>query len=161
MSHISDLVDFCCRGIENFTNRFDIKKWITGFIVVHNETNASLKFVVSTTANYKVISDTDMNANAQINASGLSIGGGLHIIYEDAKYKELAQIFHVQKGGKQTISLYEKHACMTILANSPDSPLFAISNNATVIIGRRYYIKQTDFEKFTNVGVRDSRIYSA
>jgi len=146
MSHISDSID-SIRGIERFENRFDFKKWFTGFMVLHNETKTILKVIVATTANYKIISDTEINANAQVNASGLSIGGGMHQIYEDAKNKESSQIYYIQRGEKQPILLYEKQACMTILAVAPDSSsLIVISKSALVIKGRRYFIKQTDFD---------------
>ena len=148
LCRFSELKDRYYR-IERFGVRFDVKKWFTGFIKIHNVTCCDLCISISTTANYKLISDINTNGKIKIHPAGISIGGGRHIIYDYSSKTEQPQRFIIPMGDKQSILLYEPVACMTILAPNPNSPgdFFEISGHSLVTKGYHYVIRQSDFDE--------------
>ena len=120
--------------IKGFRNKVDLKKWFTGYIVINNETTADFKVWVSTTANYQIASET---------VTRVSAGGSRNVINKD----EILE-YYIGSGDRQDISLCESRAYLIIMARNPKSPgtWFVVTPKASVKKGRRYFIKQSDFD---------------
>lgn len=115
VTHISELKGMYDSRIEGFQSRFNITKWFTGYIVIHNSTKYDLRVCIST-----------------------------HLLFQDAK-QENPQKFNIAYGDRQAIALYESSAYMLIMASSPSSynQPFLICEHALVKKGWHYMITQT------------------
>ena len=135
------------RGIEKFSNCFNLLASVFKYIVIQNDTGSDITVFVTATGNHRVLVESSVEASVDIGLNGVALGGGKRIV-QDRACTEPPQIIHIsyKRGEQQRISLIESKSYITVIAPLRNGRgFFILANNILVKTGRIYCISTSDY----------------